>query len=165
MTSPQNHDAASTVRTVRRKRVLRAASIAAIGLAVMAGATTTTSAASKYGNCSSRGATLTSAVERRGILSIGTEYNFASQNTVWVTNASFTIERNGGHHNNVYLRVRKSDGTDVWAWTSKDNVRGGQTKTRTVHKRVARSHRPYLKGHATFDVTGPDPSCAAYIKY
>ncbi|MFF4361013.1 hypothetical protein [Streptomyces sp. NPDC001604] len=155
MTSRQNHDTATTERTARRKRVVRAVSIAAIGLAVTAGATTTTSAASKYSNCSSRG----------GILSIGTEYNFASQNTVWVTNASFTIERNGGHHNNVYLRLRKGDGTDVWAWTSQDDVWGGQTKTRTVSKRVPRSSRPYLKGHATFDVTGRDPSCAAYIKY
>ncbi|MGV9248098.1 hypothetical protein [Streptomyces sp. NPDC003710] len=152
MTSQRNHH---QVVAVRRKRMLRAASIAAIGLAVMAGATTTTSAASKYSSCSSRG----------GILSIGTEYNLASQNTIWVTNVSFTIERNGGHHNNVYLAVRKSDGRDVWAWPSKDNVRGGQTQTKKVHKRIPRSYRPYLKGHATFDVTGPDPSCAAYIKY
>ncbi|MFE5375780.1 hypothetical protein [Streptomyces mirabilis] len=144
MTSRQNHGA---VIAARRKRVLRAVSIAAIGLAVTAGATTTTSAASKYSSCSSRG----------GILSIGTEYNLASQNTIWVTNASFTIERNGGHHNNVYLAVRKSDRKTLWEWTSQDDVRGGATRTEKVRERIPRSSRPYLKGHATFDVTGPDP--------
>lgn len=137
-------------------KILRITGAIGIGLAIaVVGTAMPASAASKDASCSTGG----------GILSIGTEYNLASQSTIWVTDTSFTIERNGGSHNNVYLRVRKGDGTDIWAWTSGDDVRGGNTQTHAVGKRIPQSSKPYMKGNAIFDVSGNDPNCSAYITY
>lgn len=126
-----------------------------VGLAATLLATQSASADSKYNSCS----------KSTGVLSIGTEFDQGTQNTIYVKNVSFTIERNGNAHNNVYLRVRKGNGTDVWAWTSGDNVRGGQTRTFTVNKRISKTDKPYFKGHADFDSRLRDESCAAYINY
>lgn len=128
---------------------------AGVGLVATLLASQSASAASKYSECS----------KSTGILSIGTEYDHGTQNTVYVKEVSFTIERNGNAHNNVYLRVRKGNGSDVWAWTSGDDVRGGQTQTKKVNKRISKVDKPYFKGHATFDSKGRDESCAAYINY
>ncbi|MEU3464543.1 hypothetical protein ABZ721_31910 [Streptomyces sp. NPDC006733] len=142
--------------TTRRIRLVATAGMAALGIALTALSAAPASAASKYSECSTNG----------GILSIGTEYDMATQNTVYVKDASFTIERNGNKHNNVYLRVRQSNGSDIWAWTSEDDVVGGRTVTQDVKKRISRTLKPYLKGNATFDKSNAsDPNCSAYITY
>ncbi|MFD4246828.1 hypothetical protein ACFWP3_35350 [Streptomyces sp. NPDC058525] len=138
-----------------RARTVAVAVAVGVGLAATLLATQTASADSKYNECS----------KSTGVLSIGTEYDHGSQNTVYVKEVSFTIERNGNAHNNVYLRVRKGNGSDVWAWTSDDNVRGGKTHTKTVNKRISKVDKPYFKGHATFDSDLGDETCAAYINY
>ncbi|MFI5533086.1 hypothetical protein ACIA8O_31560 [Kitasatospora sp. NPDC051853] len=139
----------------RRTSARLIAVLAGAGLVATLAGTQSASAVSKYNECS----------KSTGVLSIGTEYDHASQNTVYVKEVSFTIERNGNAHNNVYLRVRKGSGTDVYAWTSGDDVRGGQTKSLRVNKRISKTDKPYFKGNATFDSRGRDESCSAYITY
>jgi hypothetical protein len=134
----------------RFNRIAAFTGAAAMGMAIMAG---TAVADTRYNDCHAGG----------DILTGWTEYNLASQNTVYVSRAGFNLERNGGMHNNVYLRLRGNGGnTTYWSWTSGDDVVGGRDYAFSVQHRVPRGSKPYMKYNATFDQNGPDPSCAAY---
>jgi len=142
--------------TTFRTRV--AAIAVALGLtgAVLVGTGTAAQAApeTKWSECQAGG----------DILTGWTEFDFASQNTIYVRTAGFNIERNSGKHNNVYLRLRGNGGnTTYWPWTSGDNIVGGRNYTvGAINKRIPRGAKPYMKYHATFDQSGADPECAAY---
>jgi hypothetical protein len=134
----------------RLTRIAGATAAAAVGLALMTGAA---SAETAYNDCRAGG----------DILTGWTEYNLASQNTVYVTKAGFHIERNNRTHNNVYMALRGNGGDRTfWMWESKDDIVGGRTYERKVEHRVPQGAKPYMKYHATFDQDGSDPTCAAY---
>jgi len=98
------------------------------------------------------------------ILTGWTEFDFGTQNTIYVHRAGFNIERNGGTHNNVYLKLRGNEGESTyWSWISEDDIVGGRSYERKkINTRVPRGAKPIMKYHATFDQRGADPSCAAY---
>jgi hypothetical protein len=81
-----------------------------------------------------------------------------------VSRTGFNIERNGGKHNNVYIRLRGEDGKTkrtYWSWTSKDDVVGGRNYSHDVKMRVPLGAKPYMKFDATFDIDAlPDTECA-----
>jgi hypothetical protein len=100
----------------------------------------------EYTTCSTKG----------GILFGWVEYNRASQSTVYVSRTGFNIERNGGKHNNVSIRLCGEDGKTkrtYWSWTSKDDVVGGRNYSHDVKMRVPLGTKPYMEFHATFDIT------------
>jgi hypothetical protein len=109
--------------------------------------------ASKTGSCKAGGDTL-----------FGTVQYQTGVGGANVDQISFTIQDNGGSHNNAYLRLRGNGGnTTYWAWTSEDDLVGGHTYQFAPSEFVPRSSNPYVKFHVDFDQPGTDPSCQFYI--
>jgi hypothetical protein len=137
------------------RRFARSAVAAAVlAMSVVLMAATSAHAANQHGQCEGDGDTLFGTVY----------YDYQGGNTVYVERVSLTIQDNGGDQNNAYIRLRGNGGdTTYWAWTSGDDLVGGQTYQFIVDEIVPRGSNPYVKFHGTFDQYGPDPSCQFYI--
>jgi hypothetical protein len=138
-------------RNIRRaaRFALVALSVSVVSLATVAAPA---SASSIYKQCSAGGDELNATVY----------YN--SNGSYWfVETNSFNLADNTAQHNNVYMRLRNNGGANTYfAWTSGDNVHGGQTYQIPVNENVPKSGSPYMKTNAIFDQSGTDPNCSTY---
>lgn len=80
-----------------------------------------------------------------------------------VNKQQFTIDNNNQDHNNVSFRLRGQEGFLYWAWTSGDNIDGGDTYTiYDIGVLVPKNVDARMVGHFIFDQFGPDPSCDTF---
>jgi hypothetical protein len=140
----------TAVRSLRKGvGVTLAIAMVGVSIGVMA---SPANALSLYKTCSAGGDKLSTTVYYR------------SNGSYWfVESNSATISNNLATKNNMYMRLRNNGGAnEYWAWTSADNIKGGQTYQIPVNENVPRSGSPYMKSNATFDQSGGDPNCSTY---
>ncbi|MEV4705402.1 hypothetical protein [Actinoplanes sp. NPDC049316] len=95
---------------------------------------------------------------------LNTTVYYSSNGSYWfVESNSFNLSDNTAQHNNVYMRLRNNGGANTyWAFTSGDDVHGGQSYQYAVNENVPKSGSPYMKTNAIFDQSGSDPNCSTY---